>query len=215
MRIVLLGPPGAGKGTLAEYLKEEYHLVHISTGDMLREEIKKGSALGLEIKGIMTKGALVSDELVTKLLELRLLNDQQVKQNGFLLDGFPRTVKQAIDLDALLERLKMPIEHVLNLEAGLDILLKRLGGRRVCRKCNALYHETFKPTTKEGVCDECGGEVYQRADDNIKTIEARMQVYKDTTTPIIDYYQQQHKLIKLDANLEAEVVRDAVDVILK
>ncbi len=214
MRVVLLGPPGVGKGTLADHLKEKYKLAHISTGDMLRVEIKKDSPLGREIKALMAKGALVSDELVTKLVEQRFSTDPDLKR-GFLLDGFPRTVKQAQDLDVILERLKMPIEYVLSLEARMDVLLKRLTGRRICRKCGALYHVTFKPPLKEGVCDVCGGEVYQRADDNAATIQARMQVYQDTTAPIIDFYAKQHKLKMLDSNMDATDVQHAVDGILK
>lgn len=214
MKIILLGPPGVGKGTLAEYLKEQYHLVHISTGDMLREEIKKGSALGLEIKSIITSGALVSDELVTKLVQQRFSNDPDLKK-GFLLDGFPRTVTQAKDLDVILANVNAPLDCVLNMEANLDILLGRLTGRRVCRKCNEIYHVTFKPSAREGVCDVCGGEVYQRTDDNEKTIRARMQVYQDSTSPIIEYYAKQNKLRKIDSNMEVADVRRAVDAILK
>jgi adenylate kinase len=209
-----LGPPGAGKGTLADYLKEKYSIAHISTGDMLRVEVKKDSPLAREIKSVMAKGALVSDELVTKLVEQRFGSDPDLKK-GFLLDGFPRTVKQAQDLDAILERQAMPLDFVLDMEADFDVLLARLTGRWVCRKCGALYHVTFKPPARQGICDACGGELYQRSDDNEKTIRARMQVYQEATTPIIEYYAKQQKLKKVDASLEAQEVRRAVDAMLK
>src|ERR1700686_1075228 len=147
MRVVLLGPPGAGKVSLAGLLKEKYFLAHISTGDMLREEIKKGTPLGLEIKSLITKGVLVSDELVTKLVEQRLMHDPDLKK-GYMLDGFPRTVKQAQDLNSLLDKAGAPLDFALNLEADSDLLIKRLTGRRVCRKCGALFHMTNKPPLK-------------------------------------------------------------------
>ena len=201
MKVVLLGPPGAGKGSLAGLIKEKYHLAHVSTGDMLREEIKKGTPLGAEIKALITKGVLVSDELVTKLVEQRMFHDPELKK-GYMLDGYPRTVKQAEDLDAILKKANAPLDYALNIEADQNLLLKRLTGRRVCRKCGALFHMTNKLPKKEGVCDECGGELYQRTDDNEATIKARMQVYETSTQPIIDYYAKQHKLKKLDGNLE-------------
>jgi len=201
MRVVLLGPPGAGKGSLAGLLKEKYSLVHISTGDMLREEIKKGTPLGLEIKALITKGALVSDELVTKLVEQRVVSDADIKK-GCMFDGFPRTVKQAQDLDAILMAAGVPLDCALNMEADGDLLLRRLTGRRVCRKCGALFHMTNKPPLKSGVCDVCGGELYQRTDDNAETIKERMKIYQTSTQPIIDFYAKQHKLKKIDGNLE-------------
>jgi len=214
MRVVLLGPPGAGKGSLAGLLKEKYSLAHISTGDMLREEIKKGSALGVEIKSLVTQGVLVSDELVTKLVEQRLRHDPDLKK-GYMFDGFPRTVKQARDLDVLLAKADAPLDFALNMEADFNIILKRLTGRRVCRKCGALFHMTNKPPQKDGVCDLCGGEVYQRTDDNEETIKARMQVYRESTQPIIDYYAKQRKLKKLDGNLETAGLAQALAAMLK
>ena len=214
MRIVLLGPPGVGKGTLADHLKQKYHLAHISTGDMLREETKKGSVLGLEIKSLMGKGALVSDELVTKLVEQKVEHGLDLNK-GFMFDGFPRTVSQAQDLDTILERVKAPLDFVLSLEADLDVLLKRLTGRRLCRKCGALYHVIYKPPLAAGICDVCGGELYQRADDNEKTIQARMQVYQEATAPIIEYYAKQQKVRKIDSNLNVADVRRAVVDLLK
>ena len=214
MKVVLLGPPGAGKGSLAGLLKEQYHLAHISTGDMLREEIKKGTALGLEIKSLIAAGALVSDELVTQLVQQRLLNDPDLKK-GYMLDGFPRTVKQAQDLDAILSKTNSPLDFALNMEADSDLILKRLTGRRVCRKCGALFHMTNKPPLKAGVCDACSGELYQRTDDNEATIKARMQVYQTSTQPIIDYYASQHKLKKLDGNLETADLAQSLAVMLQ
>jgi adenylate kinase len=214
MRVVLLGPPGAGKGSLAGVLKDKYRLVHISTGDMLREEIKKGTPLGAEIKSLIARGALVSDELVTQLVEQRFLHDPVLKK-GYMLDGFPRTVKQAQDLDVILERAKLPLDFALNMEADPEVLLRRLTGRRVCRKCGALFHITDKKPRQDGKCDLCGGELYQRPDDNEGTIKSRMQVYLESTQPIIDYYAKQHKLKKLNSNVDtAEQVR-SLAVMLK
>ena len=214
MRVVLLGPPGAGKGSLAGLLKEKYSLAHISTGDMLREEIKKGTPLGLEIKALISKGALVSDELVTKLVEQRLAHDADLK-NGYMLDGFPRTVKQAQDLDNILTKANAPLDFALNMDADAELLLKRLTGRRVCRKCGALFHMTNKPPLKAGICDLCGGELYQRTDDNEETIKARMKVYHESTQPIIDHYAKQHKLKMLDGNLETADLAQSLAVMLK
>jgi adenylate kinase len=214
LRVILLGPPGAGKGSLAGVLKEKFALAHISTGDMLREEIKKGTPLGLEIKALITKGALVSDELVTKLVEQRLTNDPDLKK-GYMLDGFPRTVKQAQDLDAILVKTNAPLDFALNMEADADLILRRLTGRRVCRKCGAIFHMTNKPPVKAGVCDECGGELYQRTDDNEETIKARMKVYEESTQPIIEYYGRQNKLKKLDGNLETADLATSLAAMLK
>jgi adenylate kinase len=214
MRVVLLGPPGAGKGSLAGVLKDKYRLAHISTGDMLREETKKGTALGAQIKSLIAKGALVSDELVTQLVQQRFLHDAALKK-GYMLDGFPRTVKQARDLDVILEKAKLPLDFALNMEADQDVLLRRLAGRRVCRKCGALYHITDKKPRKPGVCDLCGGELYQRTDDNEETIKSRMQVYEESTQPIIDYYAKQHKLKKLDSNVETAVLVNSLAAMIK
>ncbi len=201
MRIVLLGQPGAGKGSLAALLKDKFHVAHISTGDMLREEMKSGSALGSEIKGLIEKGSLVSDELVTRLVEHKVSNDPSLDK-GYMLDGFPRTVAQAKSLDIILAKANKPLDFALCMEADMDIILTRLSGRRVCRKCGEIFHMTNKPPIKAGVCDACSGELYQRSDDNEETIRKRMDVYYTSTQPIIDYYAQQQKLKKLDGNLE-------------
>ena len=213
MRIVLLGPPGAGKGSLAGLIKDMMHVRHVSTGDMLREEMKKGSALGLEIKGLIEKGSLVSDAIVTKLVEERFTRDPQLLK-GYMLDGFPRTVKQARDLDSILTKVNAPLDFALNMEAGIDTILTRLTGRRVCKKCGALYHLRNKPPKTEGVCDSCGGPVYQRSDDNEATIRNRMDVYMDSTQPIVDFYAATGRLRQVNGNKESVDTRDDLVKIL-
>ena len=202
MRFVLLGPPGAGKGSVAALIKEKLAVLHLSTGDMLREEIKKGSALGVEIKSLIEKGALVSDEVVTRLIKAKIIDDNSVINASYMLDGYPRTVNQAQDLDAMLANAQKPLDFVVNMEADMGVILKRLAGRRVCRKCGEIYHLTNKPSKKAGVCDACGGELYQRSDDNEETIKKRMDVYASSTQPIINYYAKQGKIKVLNGNLE-------------
>jgi adenylate kinase len=209
MRIVLLGPPGAGKGSLAALLKDKFHVAHISTGDILREEMKKGSALGSEIKALVEKGSLVSDELITKLVEQKVTTDPELAK-GYMLDGFPRTIAQAQALDQILTRINQPLDFALSMEADLDLILTRLTGRRVCRKCGSIFHLKNKPSKKVGVCDECSGELYQRSDDNEETIRKRMDVYYTSTQPIIDYYVKQNKLKVLNGNLETVDLCDAM-----
>ena len=206
MKIVLLGPPGAGKGSLAALVKENIGIAHLSSGDMLREEMKKGSILGLEIKSLIEKGALVSDELITKLVEQKVTGDLR-NSKGYFLDGFPRTTQQAQDLDRILANVGQSIDFVLCMDASLDVILTRLAGRRVCRKCGTVFHIKNKPPKVTGVCDQCGGELYQRSDDNEETIRKRMQVYESSTKPIIDYYTAQGKLRKIDGNKETDSLR--------
>ncbi|HCI44827.1 MAG TPA: adenylate kinase [Candidatus Omnitrophica bacterium] len=206
MRLVLLGPPGAGKGTLAALLKEGLGLVHISTGDMLREEMKKETATGREVKKFIEKGELVPDEFVIRLIEKKLTSDKRVG-HGYMLDGFPRTRKQAEDLDRILGQIRQPLDYALYMESTLPVIIQRLGGRRVCRNCGTLYHIRNKPPKKEKVCDLCGAEVYQRADDNEATIRTRMDVYLKNTRSVIDYYNAQGKLKKLDGDKDSEEVQ--------
>ncbi|MBF0490003.1 MAG: adenylate kinase [Candidatus Omnitrophica bacterium] len=213
MRFVILGPPGAGKGSLAGLIKDMLGIVHISTGDMLREEMKKGSPLGLEIKGLIEKGSLVSDEIVTKLVEQKITTDPDLVK-GFMLDGFPRTTHQAKDLDQILDKVSKPLDFVLCMEASLEIILSRLTGRRVCRKCGALFHIKNKPSKKLNVCDLCEGDLYQRSDDNEETIRKRMEVYEISTKPIIDYYSMQGKLIRISGEKETANVRNDLIKIL-
>lgn len=199
MRLVLLGPPGAGKGTQANLLKKTLSLAHISTGDILREEMSKATKLGQEVKKFVETGALVPDKVVTKIIENRLTGDKQF-EGGYMLDGFPRTRRQAEDLDKIVSKVKRPIDYAVYFDATLPVIIQRLTGRRVCKKCGDLYHATNRPPKKAGICDTCGGELYQRADDNEATIKTRMDVYLKSTAPIIDYYQNQKKLITVDAN---------------
>jgi len=209
MRIVLLGPPGAGKGTLAGLIKEKFGVLHISTGDILREEMQSGSELGKEVKGYVDTGALVPDEVVIKLIENKLTKDKDV-QKGYMLDGFPRTKAQAENLDTILEKINQPIECAFYMETTMDVIVKRLTGRRICRKCNAIFHMINKPPKENGKCDECGGELYQRADDNEETIRKRMNVYLENTKPIVAYYEAQSKLKKVNADQETEVLLESL-----
>ncbi|HBR14656.1 MAG TPA: adenylate kinase [Candidatus Omnitrophica bacterium] len=206
MRLVLLGPPGAGKGTLANNLKDALRILHISTGDILREEMKNNTNLGKEAKQYLDKGELVPDEVVTRLIENKLSRDSIIEK-GFMLDGFPRTETQAKDLDRILNKFKKPLNYVLYMESTLPVIIQRLTGRRVCRNCGALFHIINLPPKKEGVCDACSGELYQRSDDNEQTIKTRMKVYLKNTRPIIEYYQKQGKLKKLDADRDSQEVQ--------
>lgn len=207
MKLVLLGPPGAGKGTQANLLKELFGVAHISTGDILREEMKNQTPLGKEVKKFVESGALVPDEVVTKIIEGRLLRGQD-QPKGFMLDGFPRTKTQAEDLDSILSKNQSPLDYAVYFESTLPVIIQRLTGRRVCRKCGALFHAVNKPPKKPGVCDLCAGELYQRSDDNEETIKNRIAVYEKSTQPIIEYYQKQGKLIKVDADQNADLVKN-------
>lgn len=204
MNLVLLGPPGAGKGTQAKLLSEGLKLAHISTGDMLREEIKKDSGLGRQAKQYVQSGELVPDELVTKMIEKQIFENSGSR--GFVLDGFPRNEAQAKNLDAMLSAHSVKIDWVFYLKASEAVILQRLTGRRVCRNCGINFHIKNMPPKKAGVCDFCGGELYQRPDDTEETIKNRLRVYIDSTTPVIDYYQRQGILENVDADKDANEV---------
>ena len=204
MNLILLGPPGAGKGTQAVKIVEKYNIPHISTGDIFRENIKKGTELGKKAQEYMNKGELVPDDLVVEIACSRLLQDDC--KEGFLLDGFPRTVYQAEKLDEFL------VEHVLDIAVEKEELITRLIGRRVCRSCGASYHVVNMPPAKEGVCDLCGGELYQRADDTEETVVNRIEVYEAQTMPLIDYYEKAGVLAHIDGatgldNVFADIVK--------
>ncbi len=189
MRIVMLGAPGAGKGTQAKKLIDEYGIPQISTGDILRQNIAQGTALGKEAKGFMDKGELVPDKVVLGLVEDRL--KQADCQKGFILDGFPRNTAQAAALDEMLKGINMPLQLAISIDVPFEDLMKRLTGRRTCRSCGQMYNVHFTPSKTEGKCDKDGGELYQRDDDKEETIKKRLQVYESQTAPLIDYYSKQ------------------------
>lgn len=208
LRAVLLGPPGAGKGTQAVRLVEKYEIPHISTGDIFRKNIKEGTELGKKAQEYMNAGALVPDELVVDLVKDRLQQDDC--KNGFLLDGFPRTIFQAEKLDEFLSESNLKMDIVINLKVEKDALIKRLTGRRVCKDCGASYHIVNIPPKKEGVCDICGGELIQRKDDNIETVENRINVYEEQTAPLIGYYKEAGSLVDFNGEASLDEVFDAI-----
>tara|TARA_Y100000310_G_C20445498_1_gene698191 strand:+ start:90 stop:743 length:654 start_codon:yes stop_codon:yes gene_type:complete len=193
MKIALFGSPGVGKGTYASKLKEIYNIPHISTGDLFRAEIKQQTELGKKAKEYMDKGALVPDEITIGMLKNRL--DKQDCQNGFLLDGFPRTVEQAEALDKI-----TTLDAIINYFADDKVIIQRLSDRRLCRKCGAIYNLKNVPPKQEGICDKCGGEIYQRDDDKPKSIKERLEVYRTQTKPVLEYYEKKGLLQKVDAN---------------
>ena len=204
MKIILMGPPGAGKGTQAEKLTDLYQIPHISTGDMFRKAQKDGTELGLKAKSYMDQGQLVPDEVTVGIVKERLAEADC--KNGFLLDGFPRTVQQADALDKILAELGMTLDCVVNIEVDKAFLVDRLTGRRVCRACGATYHIANKAPKVENVCDKCGGELYQRADDTIETVSNRLDVYAAQTAPLIDYYKSKGIMSSIDGSKSMEEV---------
>lgn len=202
MRLILLGPPGAGKGTQASAIVKRYNIPHISTGDIFRANIKEGTELGVMAQDYMNKGLLVPDELVVTIVKDRLTKDDC--KEGFLLDGFPRTVKQAEALDKELSNLGIKLDKVVNIEADRDILIQRAIGRRICKECGATYHIVNNPPKVEGICDIDQGELFQRSDDNEATVSTRIQVYLDQTQPLIDYYDQQGLILNIDGKNSIE-----------
>ena len=213
MNIIFLGPPGAGKGTQAKVLVEKYGIPQISTGDMLREHVAKGTDLGLKAKEYMEKGQLVPDEIILSMVKERLSQDDA--QKGFILDGFPRTVAQAEALDKLLEEMGKKIEYVLALIVPDEELVTRLTGRRTCKNCGMMYHIKFKPPKVEGKCDACGGELYQRPDDNEETVRNRLKVYHEQTAPLIEYYRKKGVLFEVDGNKSIEEITQQLINILE
>ncbi|MEN1762143.1 adenylate kinase [Anoxynatronum sibiricum] len=213
MRLILLGPPNAGKGTQAQSLINKYHIPQISTGDIFRANIKQETPLGKEAKSYLDQGLLVPDELVVAIVQDRL--KQEDCQTGFLLDGFPRTVVQAEALERFLKEDGSALNRVINIHVARETLIERAIGRRVCQQCGATYHVVFKPTATEGICDSCGGEVIQRKDDQRETAEKRIQVYENETAPLIEFYQSQDLLVTIDGEQSIEAVTKAIYEALK
>ncbi len=213
MDLIFLGPPGAGKGTQAKMLVERYGIPQVSTGDILRAAVAEGTDLGKKAKEYMEAGKLVPDEVVIGIIEERL--KQSDCEKGFILDGFPRTVPQAEALDKVLEKMGRKIDHVLTLDVPEEELIRRLTGRRTCKKCGAMYHIIFNPPKVEGVCDKCGGELYQRPDDNEETVRSRLSVYEQQTSPLIDFYEKKGLVRKIDGRGEIKEIFDQIVKILE
>lgn len=204
MNLILLGPPGAGKGTQAKKISAKYNLPHISTGDIFRETVQNGSDLGKKLQGFMSAGALVPDEVVIAIVRERLTKPDT--KNGFLLDGFPRTIAQAIALDKELEKIGKKISRVISLTVNEEEIVKRLSSRRVCISCGAAYNLMTQPPKKESICNECHGQVIQRADDNADTVRNRLKVYDTQTSPLIEYYTNSGVLSSVDGMKTVEEV---------
>ncbi|NPV27013.1 MAG: adenylate kinase [Firmicutes bacterium] len=204
MNIILMGPPGAGKGTQAAMLVSRFGIPHVSTGDMFRAAMKQGTELGLQAKAYMEAGQLVPDDVTIGIVRDRLSASDCAA--GFLLDGFPRTVSQADALAETLDQLGRRLDAVINIEVPSEVLYARLTGRRICRQCGATYHVEFNPPAKPGVCDQCGGELYQRSDDTGNTVANRLEVYTRQTEPLITYYRQQGILRTINGNQALEKV---------
>ena len=195
-----MGGPGAGKGTMSAKIVEKYNVCHISTGDIFRSEIGNQTELGMMAKSYMDKGLLVPDEVTNQMVKSYLENLED-KKNGFLLDGYPRTIDQAKAFDALSEGSDLAIDTVIAMELDFSVLSGRITGRRLCRNCGEIYHMVTKPPKQEGVCDNCGGELYQRTDDSLETAKNRLSVYKEQTFPLIEYYTGKSLLSKIDSSL--------------
>ncbi|MBC1320621.1 adenylate kinase [Listeria welshimeri] len=212
MKLVLMGLPGAGKGTQAEQIVEKYNIPHISTGDMFRAAMKNNTELGKEAKSFMDNGDLVPDEVTNGIVRERLAEDDA--KNGFLLDGFPRTVEQAAELENILSDLGTELDAVINIEVDKDVLMKRLTGRWICRTCGKTYHEIYNPPKVAGKCDLDGGELYQREDDKKETVENRLNVNMKQTKPLLDFYSEKGKLHSINGEQDINDVFVDVEKIL-
>ena len=198
MRLLIIGPPGGGKGTQSKFLIEHFKIPQISTGDILRNNIKNQTPLGEEAKKFMNKGELVPDSLIMNMIKKRLNTDDC--NNGYILDGFPRTIPQAKGLDKLLKGMNQKIDHVIVMNVPDNLIIERLSNRRTCKSCGALYNLLFEPPSNIKKCDRCGGDLYQRSDDNSKTIKQRLSIYHDQTKPVINHYENQKITKSIDSS---------------
>ena len=208
VRVVLLGPPGAGKGTQAKWLQERFEACQVSTGDILRKAVAEQTPLGKQAAAYINRGALVPDSLIVDLVAERLKEKDCDK--GFVLDGFPRTISQAESLEEILKKMRLALDCVLSVQVPHRVIVERLAGRRTCKGCGALYHLTLDPPSKEGVCDRCGGELYQRDDDREETITARLKVYEAQTAPLVNYYRERGMLREIDGVGKVDEIRSRV-----
>lgn len=211
-RVVLLGPPGAGKGTQAKLLQERFAACQISTGDILRKAVADQTSLGKEAAQYIDRGVLVPDDVIVKLVAERL-KDRDC-ETGFILDGFPRTIPQAESLDAILKQMGLSLNRVLSVQVPREVIVERLSGRRSCKNCGGLAHVVFSPPTQEGVCDRCGGALYQRQDDEEGTVANRLEVYERQTAPLVNYYRQRNLLREIDGVGAVDEIRARVSAAL-
>lgn len=208
MNILIMGPAGAGKGTMSDLILKEYDIPHISTGDMLRENVRNNTELGKEAKSYMDAGKLVPDDVINAMVEKRL--QEPDCQKGYLLDGFPRTLVQAEAFEKIEKNIGKPVESVIALEVGFDTLVERITGRRICPKCGAIYHTQNHPPKVEGICDNCGSELNQRKDDTVEQLKVRMDEYEKSTKPVIDFYAKRGVVTNIDASKESKLVFEQV-----
>lgn len=213
MNVIFMGPPGAGKGTQAERIVAEFKIPHISTGDIFRAAISQGTPLGVQAKAYLDQGLLVPDEITIGIVKERL--QQPDCQNGFLLDGFPRTISQAEALDQMLASMDNRIDHVINLTVDRNLLLARLTGRRICKNCGATYHVLFNPPRTENVCDKCSGELYQRSDDTEEKVGTRLDEYENKTAPLLQYYKEKGLLRQVNGEQDIDGVTAEICSLLR
>ncbi len=213
MNIIIFGPPGAGKGTQAKKIKEQFNLNHISTGDLLRSAIENKSEIGLKAEGFIREGKLVPDEIIMEIITKELAEGKNF--SGFLLDGFPRNINQAEMLEETLRRLNKKIDHVINLEASEETIIERICGRRICLKCGKIYHIKFSPPTVDNKCDNCGESLTHRDDDKEETIKKRLKVFQEQTVPVFDYYRKKNLLRIIDGNSSESVVFNGILEVLQ